>query len=294
MTYRLDDMRRDGYTVAPGFLDPARVARLREVADGLRTRFLERDPLTGKRGFLVHPWHVESIHHPRFYEGAPDWWLPELLDLVGDPRTLDLWRAAVGTEPVFAIVSLFMDPPLPHALDPAMQAVAKPDGAGRWHRDVGPPLDDERERAGLLSGELRRDDGHLLEIALADSDAFEYVPGSHRRWDTPLELLARKHGQTVEERTQPLPGARRVRLEAGDAAVADLTGIHRGWYTHGVTRRTITLWYLGPNHPSQFPEGGVEPTFFLEPEHLERLRPATASFFERWRDQRLVVSGGTR
>jgi hypothetical protein len=283
LTGGLDELRRDGLTVLRRLVDPARAARLREVADGLRARYLERDPLSGRRGFLVGSWHVETIHHPGFFEGAPDWWRPELLDLMAEPRILDLWRAVAGSEPVFARASLFMDPPLPYALDPAMHAVAAPDGAGHWHRDVGVEPDDEVERAALLSGELRRDDGYLLEIALLPSDAFEYVPGSHLRWDTPAELAARKHGQTVVERTRPLPGACRVRLEAGDAVLVDGTGIHRGWYTHGVARRTITLWYLGARHLSVYPAGDVRVRCLVEPEELERLRPATASFFRTWR-----------
>src|ERR1051326_3816568 len=128
--------------VIRAFLDRARTARLLEIAEGLRARYLQCDPLTGRRGFLVSPWHMATIHHPGFYEGAPDWWFGEMLDMVADRRVLDLWQAVVGL----------------------------------WHRDEPDPPDDETGPPGLFRGGVRRDDGYLLEIALVPSDAFEYVP----------------------------------------------------------------------------------------------------------------------
>lgn len=282
MSDLLDDLRRDGFAVVRGFLDPARTARLREVADGLRSAYLRRDPLTGRRGWQVSPWHVGRIDHPGFYEDAPDWWLSEVLDLEADPAVHDLWRTATGEEPTFVYGALFVDPPLPYAVDAVLQRGAAPSGAGLWHRDVREVREDDVERATLLSGESTRDDRHLLEIALLASDAFEYVPGSHGRWDTPLELVARKHGTTVEERTRPLPGGLRIPLEPGDALVVDARGIHRGWYTHGVDRRTLTLVYASMERLLRFPDDDNErPQCFLGPEHLERLAPETRAFFER-------------
>lgn len=284
MTYQLDDLRRDGFMVIPGFLDEARTARLLEVAEGLRACYLQRDPLTGRRGFLVSPWHVAAIHHPGFYEGAPDWWFPEMLDLVADPRILQLWRAVVGFEPMCARAELFMDPPMPHAIDLQMQAIAAPDGAGLWHRDEPDPPDEAAGQAGHFRGGVRRDDGYLLEIALVPSEAFEYVPGSHLRWDTSAELDACKRGRTIEERTRPLPGGCRIRLRAGDAVMVDGSGIHRGWYAHGVERRTITLSYTNARYLWLYRKGDDRLRCLLEPDDLERLRPATRKFFGRWRD----------
>jgi hypothetical protein len=291
VTDQLDDLRRDGFMVIRAFLDRARTARLLEIAEGLRARYLQCDPLTGRRGFLVSPWHMATIHHPGFYEGAPDWWFGEMLDMVADRRVLDLWQAVVGFEPLCARPSLFMDPPLPHALDLQMKAIAAPDGAGLWHRDEPDPPDDETGQPGLFRGGVRRDDGYLLEIALVPSDAFEYVPGSHLRWDTPAELDACKRGGTIEERTRPLPGGCRVRLQAGDAVMVDGSGIHRGWYAHGVRRRTITLSYMNARYLWLYQQGDDRLRCFLEPEDLERLRPATRTFFRRWHDLSRDASG---
>ncbi|HXM54117.1 MAG TPA: hypothetical protein VOB72_01915 [Candidatus Dormibacteraeota bacterium] len=280
MTDPSDDIRRDGFAVLPGLLDAARTARLREVMDGIRARYLRHNPATRKPGFLSSPWHLPHIDHPAFYEDAPDWWLPEVCDLEAEPRIRELWHDATGDEPTFVYGALFMDPPLPYAVDAYMQKRAAPDGAGTWHRDVFEPTADDVERATILANGRSRDDRNLLEIALVPSDSFEYLPGSHARWDTPLELVARKHGQTLGERTQPLPGGRRIHLEPGDALLVDGRGIHRGWYTHGVTRRTITLVYSGLERLERYPDDVERPRCFLEPEHLARLRPATRAYFQ--------------
>ena len=268
------DIRRDGFAVLRGFLDAGRTARLRDVADGLRTRYLRADPVTGRPGFLVSPWHVRRIDNPRFYEQAPGWWLSEVLELVTDPDLLELVRTLTEQEAVAVSPSLFLDPALPYSVDALTQRFAAPDGAGPWHRDLVEGADDEDERCQLLGTARTPIHGYLLELALVPCDAFEYVPGSHRRWDTAVELSVRRRADTPAERTRPLPGGQRIGLAPGDLAVADSRGIHRGWYAHGVPRRTISLWYY-----SEFDE---RLPCLLTPAHLEGLRPATKAFLERW------------
>ncbi|HXM57091.1 MAG TPA: hypothetical protein VOB72_16955, partial [Candidatus Dormibacteraeota bacterium] len=164
--------------VLPGLLDPARVARLREIADGLRERYAVRDPVSGRRGFLASSWSISHIEHPGFYEDAPDRWFPEVTRLLADPAILDLWRAATGEEPHFVAAALYVDPLVPHAIDPVLRQMAAPGGAGSWHRDRTGEKPDEVERTELLDRGRLPEGGHLLEIALLPSDAFEYVPGS--------------------------------------------------------------------------------------------------------------------
>lgn len=270
------DIRRDGVGVLRGFLDTDRAARLREIADGLRARYLRADPVTGRPGFLVSPWHVRRIDDPRFYPQAPGWWLSEVLDLATDPDLLELARSLSGQEPVAVSPSLFVDPALPYAADALTQRFATPDGAGPWHRDLVEGADDEDERRHLLGTVRTPIHGYLLELALLPCDAFEYVPGSHCRWDTPEELTVRRRAETPAERARQLPGAQRIRLASGDLAVADSRGIHRGWYRHGVQRRTISLWY--------YSELDDRLPCLVTPAHMEALRPAARAFLERWLD----------
>jgi hypothetical protein len=280
LTDHAEELRRTGVTVARGLLDPARTERLREVAGGVRASYLRRDPVSGHRGFLVSPWCIPYVDHPAFYEDAPGWWFPELMSLLADAGLRGLWRDATGEEPELVAAELYFDPPMPHPVDAVMQTLAAPDGAGRWHRDVYAPMDDDAERAALLRGGPARPGGHLIEVDLVPSDAFEYVPGSHARWDTPLELAARKHGATMAERTRALPGARRIALEAGDVALADANGIHRGWYTHGVPRRTVAIWYLGRERLRLHPEERRN-LCLLDAGRLALLEPEARRFFQR-------------
>jgi hypothetical protein len=267
-----EDLRRDGFAVVRGLLDRARTARLLEIAHGLRSRYLQRDPVTGRRGFLVSGWAIAHIEHPGFHEGAPEWWLPEIAALVSDPAVLDVWRTGTGDEPEFASASLYVDP--------LVREGGPPDGAGGWHRDRTALLSDEEERAVLLRDDPLREGGFLLELALLPSDAFEYVAGSHVRWDTPRELVARKHGSTDEECTQPLPGACRPLLAAGDALLADTSGIHRGWYAYGVPRRTIALSYLSAARLARYPEERHGRSL-LDAEQLRRVDLRARAYFGR-------------
>jgi hypothetical protein len=279
-TGKLDGLRRDGFVVLPGFIDPPRAARLREISDGLHAQYVRRDPVTGKRGFLVSGWAIDHIEHPGFYQGEPEWWFPEIAALIADPAILDLWRTATRDEPHFASAALYVDPLMPYAVDSVLQRTAAPDGAGSWHRDRSAGKDDDTERAELLRDDRLREGGYLLELALLPSDAFEYVRGSHRRWDTPRELEARKHGTTVAQSTQALPDARRPSLAPGDVLLADTCGIHRGWYTHGVPRRTIALSYLSAERLERYAaERGNRS--LLDADQVGRLDPATGAFFAR-------------
>jgi hypothetical protein len=275
----IEALRRQGFSTVRGLVDPARTERLRTIADGLRERYLRCDPVSGRRGFLVAPWSVTHLEHAGFYVDTPEWWFPELMALIADPLVLDLWQTATGDQAQLAVAALFIDPVMPLSADLGVHAGAAVGGAGRWHRDTAADRSDEDEREELLRGGLD-EAGKILEIALVPSHSFEYVPGSHTRWDTPLELRARRHGQTMAERTQPLPGACRVTLGAGDALLVDTRGIHRGWYTHGVARRTLTLWYLSAERLARYP--GERPNLCLPDRAQIELLPADVrGFFQR-------------
>ena len=66
-----------------------------------------------------------------------------------------------------------------------------------------------------------------IQCALVPSRHFEYVRGSHNRWDTPEELHVRKGGETREYRfSDAMPGAERDLLNPGDALVSTATASH--------------------------------------------------------------------
>lgn len=90
--------------------------------------------------------------------------------------------------------------------------------------------EEEKEKALILRPETVVG-GQMMQIqcALLPSQHFEYVRGSHNRWDTPEELLVRKGGEARENRfSDDMPGAERDLLNPGDALVFCPWVIHRG------------------------------------------------------------------
>ena len=90
--------------------------------------------------------------------------------------------------------------------------------------------DEEKEKALVLRPDAVVG-GQMMQIqcALLPSQHFEYVRGSHNRWDTPEELLVRKGGRARENRfSDDMPGAECELLMPGDALVFCPWVIHRG------------------------------------------------------------------
>ena len=86
--------------------------------------------------------------------------------------------------------------------------------------------------------------GVQFQVALLDSDAFEIVPGSHRRWRSEQEFeclssyrgIAKPGGLT---KFSPLPGMLAVPLKAGQTMFWDGDLIHRGRMKPDVERLTL-------------------------------------------------------
>ena len=93
-----------------------------------------------------------------------------------------------------------------------------------------------------------------FQIALLDSDAFEIVPGSHRRWRSPEEFECMSHykgagggGKTEGDggpmygltKYSPLPEMVAVQLKAGQTMFWDGDLIHRGRMEPSIERLTL-------------------------------------------------------
>ena len=88
-----------------------------------------------------------------------------------------------------------------------------------------------------------RPDGIQLQIALVETSDVEYVPGSHRRWDTDEEYRIRLADGQANSRSNAMPGAVRVHQRPGDAVAFEALGLHRGRYHTDKRRRTFMLTY---------------------------------------------------
>jgi hypothetical protein len=278
---------QDGYFVVTSLLRADEVMSFLEIAERLIRQYQDRDPITGRRGFLVNPHIMSSIDNRDRYADCPRHWY-EVMDLIASPRLAGTAARLMRGDPLFASSALLIDPALPYALDMYAQRLAAPDGAGSWHRDVPVHKPDYVEKEELLADREGRN-WVQVQIPLVRSNAFEFVPGSQSRWDTPAELVARKHGTTLEERTSPLPGGCRIELEPGDALFVNPNGLHRGWYTHGVRRRTLAVAYSRSDGPTDHLQDSVV-RWSSRPEDLEGLSLETRVFVQRYVDvcQRVI------
>jgi ectoine hydroxylase-related dioxygenase (phytanoyl-CoA dioxygenase family) len=149
---------------------------------------------------------------------------------------------------------------------------------GNWHRDsqFGTP-DDEQEKR-IIDNLVSSGTSIQLQIALVPSEDVEYVPGSHLRWDTPAEYAIRKADGGANNRANNMPGALRLALNPGDAALFNPYGLHRGRYHTEPLRRTLMLTYTKRSAPCA--DYFSNQPWFLEPGYLAGLKPQTRAFFD--------------
>lgn len=247
---------RDGFVVVRRLFDAGRVAELREVCDEIFAQWLAESPDPAAAADYTN---MAFLTEPRFLDAHPRR-RATLLGAVADEAVLALVSRISGRELLFFNTQYFFEP----------ATATRP---GDWHRDQQFDAADEqteRER-------MRATVALHAHLALLPDDNLEYVPGSHARWDTPEESSIRRGAGGAAKNSDRMPGARRVRLGAGDAVFFSPWGIHRGRYLAGVPRRTLDVIYSEPN-------GWVTPppTCFLRPGALDGLTPKARDFFTRF------------
>src|SRR5690606_19694252 len=139
-----------------------------------------------------------------------------LFGFIAAPVLTGLAEQLMECRPYFMNTQLFFNP--------------LPEGRGKekrpyWHRDVQyHDLSEAAQQALILKEQVLH-----FRIPLALDPGMEFVPGSHRRWDTPAERNVRLE---LEGRRnyEPLPGAARIPHEPGDLLVFSAHVIHKGVY----------------------------------------------------------------
>jgi hypothetical protein len=119
-----------------------------------------------------------------------------------------------------------------------------------------------------------------LQVALLPSDDVEVVPGSHLRWDTPEEHALRRADGGARNRSNEMPGAVRITLDAGDAAAINSLGIHRGRYHADKPRRTVMITYTKASRPVC--DYFSNQPWFSNPAYRARIPPEARPFFDRF------------
>ncbi len=259
---------RDGYVVARGLLDAQRVDRLLGVCAEVLRQWRIRDPQSGAEGGREDAHSMRHLNHPAYFASDRSGLL-EILDSIAEPRVLDVCAAFLGEQPLFRCTSLFMNP----------QQTSQD---GSWHRDsqfITPDVGEEKKSvaASQNSGEAIQ-----LQLALVASGDVEFVPGSHRRWDTDEEFQIRRADGGSNSRSHAMPEALRSELEPGDAMAVNPYGLHRGRYHADKLRSTYMLTYARSSLPGY--DYFSHHPWFAEAGYLDGVEPATREFFASFVD----------
>lgn len=261
---------RQGYIVVSGIYDADRVVRLRALCQAILEQWRVESPETGKPGAEAHE---EGLHcmrhlnHVGYFQTKPAGRI-EMLEAIAAPSVLKFVAAILNEQPLFRCTSLFFNP-------------QETSTDGSWHRDSQFSTKNDAQEQELLRKTANPATSVQLQIALERSDDLEFVPGSHRRWDTSDEYDIRKADGGANNRSNNMAGALRIDLAPGDAVAFNPTGLHRGRYHVDKRRRTLLLTYTATSAPN-FDYFSVQP-WFLADGYLSGLTPQATRFFEAYK-----------
>ncbi|CAN5683617.1 hypothetical protein BH10CHL1_BH10CHL1_37460 [soil metagenome] len=259
-----EQWENEGYVVLRGLFDPQRSANLRTICDAILEQWRVNSPEKGAPGGGPDATVMRHLNHPGYFtEGRTG--LNEVMEAVADPQVLDIARTILGDEPLFRCTSFFFNP-LADGRD------------GNWHRDSQFSAANDEEEKATIAKLIRSGTSIQMQIPLVPSADIEYIPGSHIRWDTPEEYAIRRADGGKNNRANTMPGALRLALEPGDAALFNPYGIHRGRYHTTPLRRTLMLTYTKRSVPHS--DYFSNQPWFLEPGYLDGLKPQTRAFFD--------------
>jgi hypothetical protein len=249
------EWNRDGYFIVPRLFDASLVDTLRVICDDIFQQWLAEssDPFSASNNT-----NMAYLTEDRYFREHPER-LGILLDVIAHEKLMSIFRQLFGVEPLFHNTQYFFEP-------------ANETRAGNWHRD---------QQFGSTSIESEKaflsEIGFHAHIALVPDANLEIIPGTHARWDTSEEFEIRKGMNGKKTNSDDMPGAVRIRLNAGDACFFSAWSIHRGNYVAGTIRRTFDIIYGAS--PSEYTP---PPMCFLRPEALNDVKAHTRSFFERF------------
>lgn len=198
--------RKDGYVLFRSFFTPLELQSIRGPVKDANALWLEEHPEAMSKG-VVNSAYLTS---PRFCP-APEY-RRAIFRFIALDRMVHLAAGFMDATPYFMNTQAFFNP-LPGTRQPY------------WHRDIqytGMPEEEQKEK-------ILKDHVLHFRIPLAADPGLEFIPGSHKRWDTQEERAVRLN---LDGRKQhhDLPGSVRVPHGPGDLLVFSAHLIHKGVY----------------------------------------------------------------
>ena len=206
---------------------------------------------------------MRHLNHPNYYTNHPAEYEP-FMNTICHEKILKIVDLILIQKSMFRTTSYFFEP----------KSGIKD---GNWHRDLQFIYKDEaREKEEFFQAIAIPSSGIQMQIALEPSQDIEYVPFSHKRWDTPEEYNIRLKDNQTNNRSNAMPNAIRFNQEPGDMIAFDANGLHRGRYHSDKIRRTLMLTYSSQPYFDYF----TDQPWFLTDQNFKNLPLKTQTYFE--------------
>ena len=260
-------LKEQSYAVVRGLFDPQTAARLNQICERVLAQWRsaprsDNPPVGPQANYMRH------VNDPEYHRGYRED-LAFLLNALGAPQVDTAIRTALDEDFLFHIASLYFNP-------------TGQSQDGFWHKDkIGAEAD--------VSKNPSTGAGLQMQIALEASDDLELVPRSHLRDYTPAEHAICVADGEINNRSNKMPGAVRVSLQPGDAALFTQLCIHRGRYHSDKKRRTLMIsakkraaaeYSLRQHGLDQY----SDQPWFLAPGYLNGVSSEAGAFFQPFID----------
>lgn len=235
-----------GFAVVRNWFDATAIACLMRETDRILSQWMAENRERYIEERLVN---MHSLTSARYFSDASQ--RIAFFELIASERLTGLVDGMFGDGVYFHNTQLFFNPyenrRLPY-----------------WHRDMQySPVPDEmqaQEQGRMLSLHVR--------IPLLPERGLEVIPGTHRRWDSPLESDVRRE-RNGRRNSDDLPGAKLIGLEPGDVLIFDAQMIHRGNYALNRERKAFDLCV---GHPHRFTVRYLDQQVLPSMDEIARIR----------------------
>lgn len=247
---------KHGYFVIPQLFESDLIEELKTICDRIFQAWINHSSDPEKFANFTN---MAFLTEPCYFIDYPQE-LTVLLNAIAHPKILSILAQIIDQDLIFHNTQYFFNP-------------TSYTRSGDWHRDQQFAVPDEVTEQSIMENNV----GIHVHIAFLADHNLEYIPGSHRRWDTPQEREIRKGLNGKKPSSSEMLNSHRIYLNCGDAVFFDAWGIHRGNYIADIPRRTFDIIY-GTSCDWCIPS----PTCFLQPNLLKQLTPQAQAFFHKF------------
>lgn len=257
MNKLITQWHEQGYISVKNLLNKNEVKQLLDICNRIKKQFDENNQSASGETFCMR-----HLNHPDYYINHKNEY-EIFMNTICHEKILNIVNQILNQKSMFRTTSYFFEP----------KSGIKD---GNWHRDTQFIYKDEaREKVEVLKAASQPAQGIQLQIALEPSDDIEYVPYSHKRWDTTEEYQIRLKDNQINNRSNAMPNAVRFHQEPGDMVAFDSNGLHRGRYHSDKIRRTLMLTYSSKPYFDYF----TDQPWFLTDQNFKNLPLRTQEYF---------------